>query len=416
MATKIDEQKMVLERAEQHERAVHSPIRRFTGKPFTPTRYWHIDGDNSMVDGGWGNVSEFVGENSPIRYNMIENLPLCGIEGIQPQLQNDENGLDTTFEGEATTYDGTIRPLENDFFMITYLREPWIFRISSVEYDTLVSAGSYKIQYVLEYIDSMRVDALMRQTLRTYTCILENIGTDERCIVDTEEFRSIEEIETLYDQMVETYITYFYNKRHNCFLGDFQNGLKLYDPMQHMFLSKHRLLSKKNQIDGIVLIEQFNDPMRERKYQKSIYRFLELRRLDYLNNFRYSVFDGRENPQTSFHRWLDPGIVILDIPRMQEEFPASMGFTILPDEIVEAIKMNYPMDSIHADLIRKYIRYDDLSLRDIDRDIHDAILGIEDANLEVFFITPILLYIMRQVINTHMKKERWADRADHFID
>ena len=40
-------------------------------------------------------------------------------------------------------------------------------------------------------------------------------------------------------------------------------------------------------------------------------------------------------------------IVILDIPRMQEEFPASMGFTILPDEIVEAIKMNYPMDSIH---------------------------------------------------------------------
>lgn len=416
MAIKIDEQQMIVQQATQYEARMHSPIRRYTDKTFTPTRYWHIKGEVSTVDNGWGNISELVGESSPTRYVMIDNLPLCGIDAIQPQIQNNDNGLDTSFEGEATTYDGTIRPLENDFFMITYLTEPWIFRVTGVEYDNLVSSGVYKIQYVLEYIDSLRVEDLMHQTIKKYTCILENIGTEERCIVETEEFQDIEKIETMYDQIVDTYITFFYNRRHNCFLGDFVNGTKLYDPLQQMFLSKHHLLSKRNQLDGLVLLEQFNDPGREWKYQRSIYRFLELRQLNYLNTFRYSVVDGRVNQQTSFYRWLDPGVLILDIPKMQERFPETQGYHILSDEVVNAIRLNHPLPSIHADLIRKFIRYEELSLTDIDLNLHQAILNIDDSNLEVFFITPLLLYIIRSTVDCHMKKKKLADKADHFID
>lgn len=414
MATKIDEQQMIVGNALAYESRIHSPLVRFTDKTFTPTRYWHIAGDRSLVDGGYGDVEQVIGPNSPIKYRMIENFPLCGIEPIAPQIQNNDNVLDTTFEGEATTYGRTLKPLENDFFMIAYLNEPWIFRITAVEYDNLVSSDKYKIQYTLEYIDSMKVEELMRQTLRTYKCIIENIGTDKRCIIETGEMDRIKKIEDMYDQMVDTYITFFYNSRYNCFLGDFGNGMRLYDPLQELFVSKHQLFTKKTQIDGLVFIEQFNDPRRKIKYQKSVYRFMELCRIDYLTRFPYTVFDGRINPQTAFHRWLDPGVVILDIPHTNDVLNHVPHYNIFSDEVVDAIKADRPLPTIHADLIRRFVRCENLTIDDIDLTLHDAILRIDDNNLEVFFITPLILYIIRTIIDNSTKKERRTDEISYF--
>lgn len=414
MATKIDEQRMVVGNAVAYESRIHSPLNRFTDKTFTPTRYWHIEGNKSFVDNGLGDVEQVIGPNSPIRYRMIENFPLCGIEPIAPQIQNNENVLDTTFEGEATTYNGTLKPLENDFFMITYLSDPWIFRVTAVEYDNLVSSNKYKIQYTLEYIDSVKVAELMRQTLSTHKCLIENIGTDLRCIIETGEMDRIKKIEDMYDQMMDTYITFFYNARYNCFLGDFGDGRRLYDPLQEMFVSKHQLFTRKTQIDGLVFIEQFNDPRREWKYQKSIYRFMELRRMDYLTRFPYTVFDGRINPQTAFHRWLDPGVVILDIPRTTDTFDHVTSYNIFSDEVVDAIKTNTALPTIHGELIRRFVRCEHLTLDDIDLNLHDAILKINDSDLEVFFITPLILYIIRTIVDSEMKKERETDEISFF--
>ena len=411
MATLINEERMIEEHAQKYEERVHNPLRRYNDKTFTPTRYWHIKGSKTALDKGWGGSNGIVGSNSSIRYVMIDNLPLCGIESILPQIQMGNAGLDTTYEGEAITLDGTIRPLENDFFMITYLKTPWIFRVSSVEYDKLASNSIFKIQFVLEYIDATKVEELMAQTVGEYHCILENIGTDQKCIVEKTDMVRIDKINDMYNQIADSYITYYYNQRYNCFLADFENGKRLYDPLQEVFISKHRLFTQRNQIDGIVLPGQFNDRQRELKYQKSIYRYIELKREDYLTNFGYTVFVGASNPQTSFSHWVDRDVFVLDIPRMHQD---GMPYAVLSDQFVDTIRMNGPAPTIQADLIKRYVRGESIGLSDIDLSLHNEILNMDYADLEVFFFTPIIMYIIRDTIKNKLARIKRTDNVEYF--
>lgn len=409
MAIKINEERMIEEHALKYEERVHSPIRRFTDKTFTPTRYWHIKGNQSTVDGGWGDVHSLIGPNSPTRYTMIENLPLCGIETLQPQIDTGEIGMDTKVEGDAITMDGTIKPYPNDFFMITYLKEPWIFRVTSVEYDTISSDSTYKIQYVLEYIDSEKVEQLMRQTVGEYTTVLENVGTDEQCIIETGVYESLKKINAMYDQMLETYLTFYYNQRYNCLLGDFFGG-KIYDPLQEEFITKHKLFDRKGQVGSITLVQQFEDRERAIKYHKSIYRYIETKKKELLSNFKYGVFTGADNPQTAFARWMDAGVKVLEIYKD----PQFMVYEILSDEMVDMIRYNAGMTSPHADLIRHYLRSEELLPEDIDLSLADAMMDLDTANLEVFFFTPIILYIIKGVVSDTMKKQKRTDTVGHF--
>lgn len=413
MAIKLNEERMITNNMTLYEERVHSPIRRFTDKTFTPVRYWHIKGNETTVDSGWGDVESIIGPNSPIRFQMIENLPLCGIEQIIPQVQQDtETGLDVTYEGEASTMDGTLRPFQNDFFMISYLKTPMIFRVTSVEYDAIASDAIYKISYSLEYIDSDKVEELMNQTVREYSFILENVGTEERCIIESSEMEVVNRVNDIYDKISETYLALYHNERYNCFLGNLPGGMRLYDPFQEVFIRKHKLFTKRNQIDGLVLMEQFSDPQREIKYQKSIYRYMELRKSSYLNNFKYVTFIGATNPQTAFYRWVDASIQIVDIPRNIEDLST---YTILSDEFVDAIRLNGPTATPQAELIKRFARNEVILPEDIDPEMHDAILDADAGNLEIFFLTPILLYIMKTVVENSMSKKKRTDEVDRFL-
>ena len=62
--------------------------------------------------------------------------------------------------------------------------------------------------------------------------------------------------------MVTTYLSIFYDERYNCVLGDLPAGHRLYDPYMTIFINKHNLLNRKNDLQTIILTEQIED-----KYQ-----------------------------------------------------------------------------------------------------------------------------------------------------
>lgn len=410
LATLINEEQMIIDQAQQYEERMHSPLRRYRDQEFTPCRYWHIKGENTTLDKGWGDSAGVIGKNAALRYVMIDNLPLCGIETIIPQIQNDDFGLDTSYEGEATTKDGTIRPYENDFFMINYVKSPWIFRVTKVEYDKLASADKYKIQFTLEYINAEKVDALMKQTVGEYHCILENIGTDKKCIVERMDAVRIGALEKMYAELVDSFITLYHNKRYNCFLADFGNGEKLYDPFQEEFITKHRLLTRRGQIDGLVLSGQFQDAHRELKYQKSIYRYVELRKHGMLTTFPYIVIPGSANRQTAFSQWMDSSIRILDIPMVN----GIEQHNILSEEFIDVIQNDFPTQNTRADLIKRYLREDSIDISSIDLNLHNEFLTTDIADLEGFFFTPILMYVIKDTINTKLARKEDHHEVEYF--
>jgi hypothetical protein len=187
-------------------------------------------------------------------------------------------------------------------------------------------------------------------------------------------------------------------------LADFENEKKLFDPLQLEFIKSHQLFHKKAQIDSLFLTEQFEDPKRKIKYQKSIYRFFETRKLDKINQFKYITFNGSYNNQTAFYRWIDRTVEVLDIPKIFD--PSGLNtYAIMTPEMVESIRLNGPVDNKTFDLIQRYARKEELTIDDIDLGICDEIMDLDDANLQVFFFVPIILFIIKEIVSENLHRE-----------
>ena len=197
--SKIQEQKAVNDSLFQYEKKFHSPMARFIDKSPTFTTFFQIADDVSTVDEGFNHVDDFLGKTSPLRYKRIENFPIYGLDQVVLQIEDAEQGLDRSYEGEGVIINSTLVPLQNSMFMIPSLHDFYIFRIISVASDNIMTDNYYQIQYRLEYVDHEKATWLNKQTVEKYNCVLENIGTDKKCIVRSDVLEQIHNLEKEYD-------------------------------------------------------------------------------------------------------------------------------------------------------------------------------------------------------------------------
>lgn len=393
MAIFVNEQQMVDENIFMYEESIKSPTSRFLDTTPTFTTYYHIDNIETTTDEGFLDVASIVGHRSPIRFNKIEKFPIYGLDQIVLQMQDEDAGLDSNYEGEATILPSTVKPVQNDFFIIPVLKDSYIFRVTDIQYDNVMLDNFYKINFKLEYIDDIKIQEIENQKLNDYVCVLENIGTETNCIIEKSCFIKIQEIENMYHSIVEFYMAMFYSERHNVFLGEMENGSFLYDPLQTEFINKHGLFNEKNNLETIILTDEFDDPKRKLKYSKSVYKYIEMRDFKLLSRFKFTTRPGVTIHESSFYRWHDKKIEVLDIPNyIRDNMDA-----VFSEEFVYAIKNSTETSSDYGELIRRYVRNDDLQLKDISLELDTELLYLNNS-LEVFFFTPIILYIIREII------------------
>lgn len=398
MSIIIDENRMLEDSVFKFEEKLNSPTVRLIDSTPTFVTYYHINYDETTADDGFKDVAFLLGRRSPIKFNKIENFPLYGLEQVLLTIQDTDSGLDTNFESEATIPPNTIKPLQNDMFVIPYLKGAYIFMITEIMYDNIRHDNFYRIVYRLEYIDEEKYTQLNSQVYQTFTCILENIGTELKCIIDNDTNLKIKKIQEMYDDMASTYKSIFYSDRHNCFLGEYLVNLLLYDPYQTAFINKHNLFNRKNDMETLYLTTQFDDMRGRIKYEKSIYRFIERQDVNLVNRFGFDIYLGANNNETTFSRWKDEQIYIMDIPPVLSNNP----IYILSENFVQEVKTNLPCESKHGELLKRFIRKEDLSIHDIPMELHRELLEL-DANLEVFFFTPIILYIIKKILEKEVK-------------
>lgn len=402
MALIVDEKRMIEENMFDFEERVKSPLARYSDKTYTLVDYHHVNNVETTADGGFQDVENILGDRSPVRFQVIHDLPLYGLEGMNLDLSDGDVGLDSSYSGEATLLPGTIIPLPNDFFVIKQLKDKFVFRVTEVQNDTIMPENFYKISFQLEYNDAEMQDNLDKQTTEKFNCIMENIGTDDQCIIEDEYYEELRKIDAMYRSILDTYITLFYSKRYNCLLGDLDPHTKIYDPFQTEFIRKHNLFVNKNQLDSLLLNQQFDDSRRKLKYERSIYRFIETKNFDKLTQFPYCTFLGINNRGTAFYHWHDNRVKILDIEaNMGQDAPM-----LLSKDSYDTINMNYPTDSKYLAFISNYVRNNNIGLKEIDLTLGDEILSALDANLEIFFFTPIILYIIRDITSTFVKRKK----------
>ena len=401
MAFLINEQKMVEDNIFKFENRLNSQISRFLDKSPVFVTYFHINVNETTVDGGFKDIEDIVGNRSPLKFQKIENFPIYGLEPVVLSIQDNDQGLDTEYSGECVILPNTIKPLQNDIFMINHVKGSFLFRVTEVQYDNIRPDNYYKISYRFEWLDDDKVDELNEQVQEKYSCILQNIGTENNCIIKEEYLERIQNIDDMYDDMVSTYKTIFYNERYNCFLGETNDGYKIYDPLQTIFFNKHKLLNKKQDYSTTILTEGFVDNKRKIKYEKSIYRFFERRDIKLISTFPYNTFPANYKKDSSFSRWNDKSVIVADIPSTMD---MNNAIDLLSIDLVNSFKYNGPQDSKYIELMQKFIRKEDITIYDIPLDLNEELLRL-DANEEVFFFTPILLYIIQVVVNDFLKEK-----------
>lgn len=398
MAFFVDEQKMIEDNIFKFEDRLNSQIIRFLDKSPVFVTYFHLNINETTVNEGFRDIEAIIGDKSPLRFQKIENFPIYGLEQVMLNIQDSEQGLDTEYSSEAVILPNTIKPLQNDFFMINHVHGSFIFRVTEVQYDNIRPDNFYKIGYRFEWLDDEKVRSIDDQVEEKYTCILQNIGTENNCLIQEDYYEQLSKVDELYDDMIKTYKVIFYNERYNCFLGE-KNGRKLYDPLQSIFFNKHKILNNKNDLKTLVLSEEFDDNKRKIKYERSIYRAFERRDVNAINEFKYNLISALGKKDSSFYRWYDESVLIVDIPS-SANLPASE--CLLPSDTVNLFRMNAPTDSKYIELMQRFIRKEQLTIYDIPLDLNEELLRL-DANEEVFFFTPILMYIIQTVVSDFLK-------------
>ena len=92
-------------------------------------------------------------------------------------------------------------------------------------------------------------------------------------------------------------------------------------------------------------------------------------------------------------------IDMLEIP----QFLPDDATKIFSDNYVNAIKFNTEVEGDYANLIQRYVRKEDLSIKDTPLTLDTELLYLNNS-LEIFFFTPIIMYIIREIIKKEIKK------------
>lgn len=389
----INEKQFVNDNIMQFEQRMNSQYSRFLDKTPNFVTYYHINNIESTTDNGFLNVERILGPDSPIRYNEIKDFPIYGIDQILLDLSDEDEGLNTSYDGDAVILPNTIKPLPNDYFTINYLDKNYLFMVTQIDYDTIKSNNYYKITFTLKSLDDLHREELLKQTSEKYDCILENIGTQEKCIISNNDVAMLLSLNEIYTNVITRYKMLFFNNTYNSFL--FPNeSYSLYDKYLTHFINNNKLFNEKYNYQTLLLTNEDSSNTFLYEYETSIYRIIEMRRRDFLKPVMYKYWYVT-NLTSIFNFYRDTSIMSVSFINGNSEYISS--------ELIDRIINNAPLDD--EQIIEKtLISYFNDSVENIYSLNLDGMKNYDYISFDQksFIMIPMFLFVLRHYYNKFM--------------
>lgn len=378
------------------EERLNSQYTRILDMKATYTTYFHINTENSTTDVGFENIERTIGENSPLKFNEIKEFPLYGIEQMAFNLSQQDEGLNIEYDSEAVILPNTVEPYPNDYFLISYIDKPYLFKITSVILDNIKSNNYYKVGFTLESTNKEAIESLYKQCIGKFTCDINNLGTEYKCIIEDDTYLVVNKIDNIISSLLTDYKIVYYKEKYNSFVimsnEDEKEPYLIYDRCLNNFITQHNLYNDKYSPDTILLsneddtddfIFEYNNSFFKRieeesqKKMKESYRYM----LAFLTNYR-SIF--------SYY-----GVSTKTVRQIysQKEY--------IPNDLLENIKENKLSDNPIYNIIVKYFNNEYKSINTIDLEELDSI-SIEYSFFDYIFI-PMIIYIIHKVSHRFLK-------------
>lgn len=387
----INEKDFINENVFKFEERLESQYTIFLDKSPTFVNYYHINNVNSTADNGIGHIDQFIGKDSPLRYQKISDFPIYGIEDIKLDLGEEDEGLTTSFEADGVILPNTVKPLPDDFFVITYLNKNYLFRVISIDYDTIKSNNFYKIVFSLHSVDDT-AEKLENQVIIKYRCIFDNIGTDEKCIIQEDAITLISTIEKIYEKIASTYKRLYYNKKYNSFIYKHDNHM-LYDKYLTHFINTSRVFNEKDSFSTLYLANEDFGELFDIEYGNTFYKALEDKRKDDLTYTGYIESPITYQQSVFLHYNTD------DVKSVRFT-PCNLTIPYISNSCIDNIIANNS-DDVSLPLFEKMIvkYFNDVYANIYNLEVDDLAKYKFEYSRQEFIYVPVILYILRYYVN-----------------
>lgn len=376
-----------------------NPYYKWNDKSGTAVVYYNQNKEATTLDDSTKLYYADIGENSPIKYNVIEDMMIYGIDQIAISMENGDFGPEANeITGEAIILPNTIIPYVGDYFNIIYTDENLLFRVIDATPDTLENgANIYKIQYKLE---TSQLEEIINEenTVNKYNMIINNIGTGFNTIIRHESYNMIKRLDQVLYNLRTYYKSVFYKERVQTFVFLY-NDKRFYDPYMIEFLRENKILDGKD--DYIYLYQQVKlSSLFPINYNKTFFKCLEDNDIKRLRFYEHrGIAEYIDDPLSIFNT------------RMEDYFEvkhsiSDIDYGILPcfsDNLINAIedgKLLSCTESIY-NIIIKYFRNEPITQEDID--VLDYI-DFSD-NIMIFYAIPCIIYCLERFVKFLMKSE-----------
>lgn len=175
----------------------------------TFVNYYAQDKIKSTLDKNLGGPVEFVGGESGIKYNKLEDFPVYGMPTFSLERElNDVGQLDNEISGEVNILPGTITPKVEDIFTMPGIEHIAYARISKVTPSHLQGQTYYKVAF---FFTSMSSD-IEHQVVETFETDFDSIGVEGNAVFLKKSLHSLaEHFTTVTDYIKDFYKARFFN-------------------------------------------------------------------------------------------------------------------------------------------------------------------------------------------------------------
>lgn len=422
MSLIFDENSLVNDQMYKYDKYIHSRINKYTDAGRTLVTYYNINDSQTSTSLGMRLNYQILGNESPLRYDKIENMILVAFSSLSPEDSKLSNTdvKDYNLSGEAYVLPGTVMPKENDFFIVNHINMNHIFRVTQVTQDGLNTDGSYKIMYSLFSTNPSEIKWVEKQTTNNMVMDLQTIGgTDLTPVIGKEDYDHRSKLIQMVDDMVENYVARYYNQQHNCFMT-YVDGVLRFDMCANVFMAKHGVMINDRSNGNIVLNpDKINDPRLQMLYQKSPFKWIERDApLRYLESFKYHTMKAYNYVESSFAMYgTDVDVMIPNDPWC--ESPQCDKY--FPDEVLDILMNEHDIRSCnecdcrcckhrydcykhfkckrhdYVSLIHDFIHGKLTSIKDLSPYIGDQLFDNNEMD-NIYLWTPMIIYIIKRVL------------------
>lgn len=378
------------------QKILNNPYYLYNDKRATVVDYWNINTARTTLDEATRNKYSELDPDSPIRYNLIKNFYVYGIDRVNLDFDVGEFGVEANeITGEVVILPNTIIPYPGDYFKIHHLDKPYLFSVTKVDQNTLdTGVVMYRLSYKLEYTDLHGID---KQTVEDYNMIPTNIGTNFKAVIQSSKYDLIRELESYTTKLKDYYNMIFYDKRVQTYTFLYNNLFKVYDPYLIEFMIRNKIINGATEYHYVshqmTLPNTFGID-----YDKTIFAAFENKDI-----YRSTIqFVGNmlecTQPLSLLTAYKDK-YYYMEYKQLSQQFHS---INVLDLDIIDKIRCKiYEPNAIFNNIIVKYFNDEELT----NEDAHS--LGNVDYsdNISIYYKVPICIYCIERIITDLMRKE-----------